>query len=67
MADMSDGVPNRAEPDPWQAAIDCGIDVHQLEDNLRLSPTQRLERHDRALELVRALRQAGIDHYGFDP
>jgi hypothetical protein len=53
--------------DPWQAAIDYGIDVTQLEHNLTLTPAERITQHDRALELVRALRQAGIQHYGFDP
>ena len=54
-------------PDAWQAAIDYGIDVSQLEYLQTLSPAQRLARHDGALELLDALRQAGIKHYGFDP
>ena len=54
-------------PDAWQTAIDYGIDVSQLEYLLTLTPTQRLERHEQALVLVRAMRQAGIEHYGFDP
>ena len=53
--------------DAWQAAIDYGIDVSQLEYLLTLTPTQRVERHQQALVLVRAMRQAGVDHYGFDP
>ncbi len=53
--------------DPWQAAIDYGIDVAQLEYNLTLTPAERIQQHDRALELVLALRQAGIRYYGFDP
>jgi hypothetical protein len=55
------------DPDAWQAAIEYGIDVNQLEYLLTLTPLERIERHDRALELVRALREAGIKHYGFDP
>lgn len=51
----------------WQAAIDYGIDVSQLEYLLSLSPQERLERHEQALDLVRALREAGVRHYGFDP
>ena len=51
----------------WQAAIDFGIDVHQLDYLMSLTPAQRLERHQQALALVRAMRQAGIDYYGFDP
>jgi hypothetical protein len=53
--------------DEWQAAIDYGIDVSQLDYLLTLTPTDRILRHDRALDLVRAVRQAGIRHYGFDP
>ena len=55
------------QPDAWQAAIDDGIDVSQLEYLLTLTPHERLLRHEQALTLVRAMRQAGIDYYGFDP
>ena len=51
----------------WQAAIDYGIDVSQTEYLMSLTPLQRLIRHDQALDLVLAMRQAGIKHYGFDP
>ena len=51
----------------WQAAIDYGIDVSQIDDRLALTPAQRIERHSQVLVLVRALRQAGIKLYGFDP
>jgi hypothetical protein len=51
----------------WQAAIDYGIDVNQIEYLLTLTPTQRLERHAQALELVLAMREAGKRYYGFDP
>lgn len=53
--------------DAWQAAIDFGIDVSQIEYLLTLTPTQRLERHAQALETVRAVREAGKRYYGFDP
>lgn len=51
----------------WQAAIDYGIDVSQTEYLLSLSALERVQRHDQALEFVRALRQAAIDRYGYDP
>jgi hypothetical protein len=51
----------------WQAAIDYGIDVSGIGERLALTAEERLARHERALELVRALREAGIRHYGFDP
>lgn len=40
-----------------------GIDLSQLEDNLRLTPGQRLAANDAALEFVRAL-QSGKRHAG---
>lgn len=46
---------------------DDDIDVDLLEYLLTLTPAQRIERHEAALELVRALRKAGTQHYGFDP
>jgi hypothetical protein len=67
---MPDNDPATAPPavgSAWQAAIDFGIDVSQLEFLLTLTPTERLLRHESALTLVRAARQAGIAHYGFDP
>jgi hypothetical protein len=49
------------------AAAAYGIDVSQLEYNLSLTPSDRLRQHESALTLVRALREAGIQYYGFDP
>jgi hypothetical protein len=51
----------------YREAAEYGIDVGQLEFLLTLTPAQRLRRHDAALALVRAAREAGIQHYGFDP
>jgi len=53
--------------DAWQGAADYGIDMSQIEYLLSLTPAQRIARHEQALELVRAMRQAGIRYYGFDP
>lgn len=50
-----------------RAALDFGIDLSITDYLLTLTPEQRLECHDQALELVIALRQAGINYYGFDP
>jgi hypothetical protein len=36
-----------SQHDPWQAAIDYGIDVNQLDYVLTLTPLERVERHDR--------------------
>jgi hypothetical protein len=51
----------------YQRAIDYGIDVCQLEHILALTHAERLSRHDAALALVLAAREAGIRYYGFDP
>lgn len=48
-------------------AAESRIDANQLEYSLVLTPLERLIQHDQALELVLAVRQAGIRHYGFDP
>jgi hypothetical protein len=51
----------------FQHAKDFGIDLCQLEYLLTLTPAERLRRHDAALALVMAAREAGIRYYGFDP
>lgn len=55
------------QPAPAQNPEEGDIDVDLLDYLQTLTPTQRIERHDAALELVRALRKAGREHYGFDP
>lgn len=44
--------------DPIQAAIDYGIDVSMLRENLKRSPAERIRRHQIALEAFKALRKA---------
>lgn len=51
----------------YQDAIEYGFDINQLEYLLTLTPAERLVRHDAALALVVAAREAGIRYYGFDP
>jgi hypothetical protein len=46
---------------------DADIDVDLLMYLQTLTPDERLQRHDSALQLVLALREAGRRHYGFDP
>lgn len=46
------------QADPVQAAIDHGIDVSMLADNLRRSVAERLRRHQIALNTVKKLRKA---------
>ena len=42
-------------------------DESQIAELLTLTPTERLIRHEQALELVLELRKAGTRLYGFDP
>ena len=53
-------------PAPQQTEDD-DIDVDLLDYLQTLTVAQRIERHEAALELVRALRKAGTEHHGFDP
>ena len=45
--------------DAIQQAIDFGIDVTLLYETLSLTPTERLEKHDKFLEEIAELRKAG--------
>ena len=45
--------------DEIDAAADFGIDISMLKDNLNRSYTQRVRRHQIALETVQKLRKAG--------
>ncbi len=40
----------------WEAAIDAGVDVSLLMENLQLTPTERIEQLQRMTELYEALR-----------
>jgi len=44
--------------DPLERAVWYGVDLTLLQENLRRTPTERLENHRRALEAVEALRKA---------
>ena len=50
--------PARVPTDPLQRAVWYGIDLTLLKENLRRTPTERLERHRHALEAVEAIRKA---------
>jgi hypothetical protein len=45
----------------WEAAIDYGIDVSLLLENLELTPTQRLEQLQRMIEFYDEVRRARGD------
>ncbi|MCX6894076.1 MAG: hypothetical protein NTZ16_00905 [Verrucomicrobia bacterium] len=48
----------------WRAAHAAGIDMSLIEENLKLSPWERLLANDRALALVRALQQGKTVGHG---
>lgn len=50
--------PQAEPPDAIQEAIDYGIDISMLKDNLALTPAERLRRHDMALDMVEMLQKA---------
>ncbi len=45
------------QKDGIQAAIDYGIDVSMLEENIKLSPAERIRRHQIALNTAEKLRK----------
>ena len=48
-------------------AAEFGIDLAQLDASLAMTPLERLIVNDQALELMLAMKDAGIQYYGFDP
>jgi len=51
-------VENLLQSEQIQAAIDNGIDVQSLIDNLKRAPAERIRRHQIALNTVNMLRKA---------
>jgi hypothetical protein len=51
---------------PLEASAE-DLDEELLDLLAAMTPAERIARHDAALDLVLALRQAAKDHYGFDP
>jgi hypothetical protein len=48
----------------WRAAYAAGIDMSLIEENLKLSPWERLLANDRALALARTLQQGKTVNHG---
>lgn len=44
----------------WRTAHESGLDMSLIEENLRLTPWERLLANDRALALVRLVEQATL-------
>lgn len=47
---------------PYGEQDENGIDLSLLKENLKLTPTQRLAKHNRALAFMRELQRAGTAH-----
>lgn len=54
--------PTLSAPDILAWAEQDGVDLSMLRERLRLTPTERLQHHQAALELVEALKDAGRKH-----
>lgn len=54
--------PTPSAPDILAWAKQDGVDLSMLRERLRLTPTERLQHHQAALELVEALKNAGRKH-----
>jgi hypothetical protein len=50
--------PQGHQTDPFQSAIDYGIDLKMLAANLNRTPSERVRRHQIALDTVEMLRKA---------
>jgi hypothetical protein len=46
----------------WRAAVDYGFDMSLVEETLGMTPEQRLDQHQRALDLVLEVMAAGECH-----
>ncbi len=51
----------------WRAACQYGFDMSLIEATLRLSPEQRLEEHQRALDLLLEIETARESNLSHDP
>ncbi|HXT12466.1 MAG TPA: hypothetical protein VN873_12955 [Candidatus Angelobacter sp.] len=54
-------IPPDAGP-AWRAAAEYGFDMSLVEDALRMTPEQRIEQHQRALDLALEVMAAGECH-----
>jgi hypothetical protein len=51
-------MPSDAGP-AWRAAVEYGFDMSLVEDAMQLTPEQRLEQHQRALDMILEVKEAG--------
>ncbi len=55
---------NKRQTDAVQAAIDYGIDVSMLIENLKRTPAERIRRHQIALNTAEKLSRLRQSHWG---
>jgi hypothetical protein len=53
--------PPDAEP-AWREACEYGFDMSLVEENLRLTPEERLDRHQIALDMILELQEGQAKH-----
>ncbi len=46
----------------WRAACEYGFDMSLVEDALNQTPEERLEEHQRVLDMILKLMEAGVPH-----
>ena len=46
----------------WRAAVEYGFDMSLVEEALRMTPEQRLEQHQLALDMILELKETGECH-----
>jgi hypothetical protein len=51
-------IKKKKRKDDIQKAIDFGVDVQMLEDNLKRSVSERIKRHQQALDFLNILKKA---------
>ena len=51
-------VPSPSEKSAWETAEDYGFDMSLIELNLQLTPLERCQQHDRAMNLAMEMRKA---------
>jgi hypothetical protein len=54
-------LPSDAGP-AWRAAAEYGFDMSLLEESLKLTPEQRLAEHQRVLDFLIEVQEAGQSH-----
>ena len=62
-ADHESRITNHDEDPSWRAAREYGCDMSIIDANLRKTPEERIIAHEMALDLARALREAGRRYY----